>query len=140
MMRWLRSFAALAVLAACTQLTPRETVFEDAARQQQLRMIQTHAYAAEDRIKTMRAVIVTLQDLDFVINQADSQLGFISATKLNGYGLNISVLVDDTNPGRMLVRAGFAAGLAAGMGPGMLPVQDGSYQEFFASLQKNITP
>ena len=56
---------ALTLLVACTPLTPREAIFEDAARQQQLRSIQTHSFAAEDRIKTLRAVIVTLQDLDF---------------------------------------------------------------------------
>jgi hypothetical protein len=130
MMRWFGALAALALLAACTQLTPHEIVFEDAARQQQLRTIQTHSFAVTDRIKTMRAVIVTLQDLDFVIDQADSRLGFISATKLNGYHLDISVLVDDTSPDQMLVRAGFAAGLQQ--------VEDASYQEFFASLQKNL--
>jgi len=130
MMRRFASLASLALLAACTQLSPRDIVFEDAARQQQLRNLQTHSFAATDRIKTMRAVIVTLQDLDFVIDQADSRLGFISATKLNGYRLNISVLVDDTSPGQMLVRASFSAVLQK--------VQDTSYQEFFASLQKNI--
>ena len=123
---------ALTLLVACTPLTPREAIFEDAARQQQLRSIQTHSFAAEDRIKTLRAVIVTLQDLDFVINQADSRLGFVSATKLNGYRLDISVLTDDSSHGRMLVRASFAAGLQ--------PVKDDSYQEFFTSLQKNLFP
>jgi len=130
MMRWFAPLASLALLAACTQLSPRDIVFEDAARQQQLRNLQTHSFAVTDRIKTMRAVIVTLQDLDFVIDQADSRLGFISATKLNGYRLNISVLVDDASPGQMLVRASFSAVLQN--------VQDASYQEFFASLQKNI--
>lgn len=132
MIRWLGVLASLALLTACTQLTPHEIVFEDATRQQQLRTIQTHSFAMDDRIKTMRAVIVTLQDLEFVINQADSLLGFISATRLSGYHLDISVLVDDSDPGRMLVRTSFAAGLQ--------PVQDTSYQEFFASLQKNLTP
>ncbi len=132
MMPWFRVLAALVLLSACTELSPREIVFEDAARQQQLRTIQTHSFSVTNRIKTMRAVIVTLQDLDFVIDQADSQLGFISATKLNGYHLDASVLVDDTTPDRLLVRVSFAAGLQ--------PIQDDSYQEFFTSLQKNLIP
>jgi hypothetical protein len=130
MMRWYASLAAIALLAACTQLSPQDIVFEDAARQQQLRNIQTHTFPVSDRIKTLRAIIVTLQDLNFVIDQADSRLGFISATKLNGYRLNISVLVDDTDVDGMMVRAGFSAALQ--------PVHDDSYREFFASLQKNL--
>jgi hypothetical protein len=51
---------------------------------------------------------------------------------LNGYHLDISVQVDDTSPDQILVRAGFATG--------MQPVEDDSYQEFFASLQKNLGP
>jgi hypothetical protein len=84
-----------------------------------------------DRIKAMRAVLATLQDLDFVIDQADSRLGLITATRLQNYQLQITIMIHEREAGRLLVRASCQVGL--------FPVQDPEpYQEFFASLEKNF--
>jgi hypothetical protein len=131
---------ALLLLASCTQLTPRDIALEDPARQQQLRTLQTHAFAVDDRIKMLRAVITTLQDLDFVINRADSRLGFISATKLDRYSLEISVLVDHAEPERMLVRVSLPLQSKDLNLFGTRSTDDNYYQAFFASLQKNLFP
>lgn len=135
MMRRIFPAGALLLLAAlllcsCTTAAPKEVVFEAGERQQQLREMQTRQFDLADRIATMRTVILTLQDLGFVINQADSQLGFISATKLNGYSLHISVMVAVAPPDRMAVRASLQAGAA--------PIEEESYQIFFASLATNL--
>ena len=44
-------------------------------------------------LKTQRVILATLQDLGFVIDKADKELGSISATKLDGFALKMTVSV-----------------------------------------------
>ena len=122
------------LLMSCQAPELREIIFEDKLTQLQSRSIQSRTFDMSNRIEAMRAVITTLQDLDFVIDQADSRLGIITATKLQTYHLRITVKVDDRSSGRILVRAQLNAG------PN--PVGEVVYQEFFESLGKNffLTP
>ena len=96
----------------------------------QARSIQSRTFELTDRIQAMRSVLTTLQDLDFVIDGADSALGVITATKLQSYQLHITVKVDALDSGRIRVRAQMSAG--------MVELAQGVYQEFFASLEKNV--
>jgi hypothetical protein len=121
---------AVSLLASCQVPSLREVIFEDKMTQLQIRSIRSRTFELSDRIKAMRAVITTLQDLDFVIDQADSRLGIITATKLQIYHLHNTVKVDDRSSGRILVRIQ----LSAGINPGVEAV----YQEFFVSLEKNF--
>jgi len=118
------------LLCSCATITPKEVVFESGERQLQLREMQTRQFEVADRLAAMRIVVLTLQDLGFVINQADSQLGFVSATKLNGYNLHISIMVDQIPRDRVSVRASLQAGVAQ--------IAEDSYQIFFASLSTNL--
>ena len=133
---WVKFFQGITVLLAASLLAScqgpvlREIIFEDKVTQLQIRSIQSRAFDMSNRIKAMRAVITTLQDLDFVIDQADSRLGIITATKLQRYHLHITVKVDDRSNGRILVRAQLNAGNN--------PVVEAVYQEFFESLGKNF--
>lgn len=122
--------ACVLLLAACGPPSPREVIFEPPQRQQQIRNLQSHLFSETDRIRIMRAVIVTLQDLDFVITQADSRLGYIGAVRLQGYSMHVTIKVDDMGADTNLVRVSLAAGL--------LVIPDDAYQEFFASVQKNL--
>ncbi len=136
MKSWATSFQVLAVffaaclLASCQAPPLREIIFEDQMAQLQARSIQSRAFDMTDQIKAMRAVITTLQDLDFVINQADSRLGIITATKLQTYHLYITVKVDERKSGRTRVRVQLRAGIN--------PLVEAVYQEFFTSLEKNF--
>ena len=89
----------------------------------------------------MRAVIATLQDLEFVIDNADSHLGVITATKLKNYHLHMTVKVDDRSSGQISVRLQMSTGVyqsAENVYVQMTPIAEGVYQEFFTSLQKNL--
>ena len=50
-------------------------------------------------------MIATLQDLGFVIEKADLELGTVTGTKLDGYALRMSVSVRPRNAKQLLVRA-----------------------------------
>ena len=109
--------------------TTQQRLLDSDASQVQLRSIQTRAFDTTDKEKTLRTVIATLQDLGFVIDQADATLGTVSATKLNRYDLRITVTVRPRGETQLLVRANAQYELK--------PIYDPQpYQDFFAALQK----
>lgn len=100
--------------------------------QVKLRTMQSRVFDTSDKLVTLRTVISTLQDLGFVIDKADSNLGTVSATKLGGRGgLRMTVMVQNKGEKQMRVRANAQLGLQAIEDP--LP-----YQAFFQSLEKGM--
>jgi len=74
-------------------------------------------------------VIATLQDLGFIIDKADANLGTISATKLDRYNLRVTVIVVPRGDSQLSVRANAQYNID--------PVEDPEpYQQFFDSLSK----
>jgi hypothetical protein len=94
-----------------------------------LRAVQTRAFDTADRRATFRSAIATLQDLGFIIDKADAALGTISATKMAGYVMRMTVTVRPRGTGQVAVRASAQYNLTA--------VSDAEpYQQFFAALEK----
>jgi len=97
----------------------------------QLRSFQERAFDTADKEQTLRSVIATLQDLSFVLDKADFDLGIVSATKLSGYQLRVTVTVRPRGNSQMLVRANAQQGERA--------VEDPKpYQDFFIALEKSM--
>lgn len=120
---------ALAVTGCVHNST--NSALEVGSDQVQLRQIQSRAFDTTDKTKTLRTVISTLQDLGFVIDKADLELGSITATKLDGYALRMSVTVRPRNAKQLLVRANAQFQEAAVTDPA-------PYQAFFSSLSKSM--
>ncbi len=122
--------AALVVLllAGC-QTDSRDQVLATSESQVALRSIQSRVFDTTDKAKTQRTIIATLQDLGFVIDKADATLGTVSATKLNGYAMRMTVSVRDHGTKQTLVRASAQYNQTAIEDP--LP-----YQQFFTALEK----
>jgi hypothetical protein len=99
--------------------------------QVQLRAVQTRAFDTTDRPAIFRASIATLQDLGFVIDKADDTLGTISATKLSGYQMRITVTVRPRGGHQIAVRASAQYNIEA-------VSEAGPYQQFFAALGKSL--
>lgn len=109
--------------------TTQERLLDSDTSQVQLRSIQTRSFDTKDKVKTLRTVIATLQDLGFVIDKADSKLGIVSATKLEHYILRITVTVRPRGETQLLVCANAQYNLK--------PIKDPKrYQQFFTSLEK----
>ena len=110
--------------------TTKERLLDsDAASQVQIRSIQTRAFDTNDKEKTLRTIMATLQDLGFVIDEASDTLGTVTATKLDRYELRMTVSVRPRGETQLLVRANIQYQTT--------PIYDQEpYQEFFASLQK----
>lgn len=121
---------AVSVLAGC-QTDSKQQVLLSEESQVKLRSMQTRAFDTTDKIKTMRTVIATLQDLGFVVDKADDVLGTVSGTKLEGYQLRMTVTVRERGETQMMVRANAQYNIT--------PIEEpGPYQQFFAALEKSM--
>jgi hypothetical protein len=119
-------FLAAILVAGCA--TTQDRLLDVDTSQVQLRSIQTRAFDTTDKEKTMRAVIATLQDLDFIIDRADLTLGVLSATKASSM-LRVTVTVRPRGDTQLMVRINAQHGLN--------PVTDPKpYQNFFAALER----
>jgi len=117
----------LLALAGCATTTP--TNIAGGGTQLETRQIQTREYDTLDKAMTMRSVIASLQDLGFTIDQADAELGTITATRLDEYTMRMTVTVVQKEGDRISVRANARIGESA--------VMDArTYQDFFVVLDK----
>jgi hypothetical protein len=74
-------------------------------------------------------VIATLQDLGFVVDNADATLGSVSGTKLDGYSLRMTAGIRPRGETQTLVRASAQYNNS--------PVEEPlPYQQFFTALEK----
>jgi hypothetical protein len=121
--------AALAFSGCANNST--NSALDVGSNQVQLRQIQSRAFDTTDKAKTLRTVIAVLQDLGFVIDKADLELGTVTATKLDGYALRMSVSVRPRGTTQLMVRANGQYQEEAVTDPA-------PYQSFFNSLAKGM--
>lgn len=129
MKTFLVSLLAVTVLVGCADT--RDNMLATEAGALQLRNIQSRAFDSSDKTKMLRAAIATLQDLGFVIDKADETLGSVSATKLQGYNLRMTISVRQKSPKQMIVRANAQYNSTTVSNP--LP-----YQQFFDAYSKAV--
>lgn len=115
------------VLAGC--VTPAPPDVTGTGSQLEVREIQTRTYDTLDKAMTMRSVIATLQDLGFVIDNADVDLGTVTATRLTKYTMRMTVTVQDKGAKQVSVRTNARIGEENVTDPS-------TYQDFFAALDK----
>jgi len=123
-------FGLLILLVVIPSCAPSaQQILASSESQVKLRAIQTRAFDTPDKTKTLRTVIATLQDLGFVVDKADENLGVVSGTKLAGYALRMTVTVRPYGETKVHVRASAHFGLRV--------VEDPEpYQQFFDALSK----
>ncbi len=121
------ALVAMISLTSCQPL--HQQILDSPESQVAIRQIQSRAFDTIDREKTLRTVIATLQDLGFVIDKADLDLGMVSATKLDGYALRMTVTIHPRGTSQLVVRASAQYNLTR--------VDDPEpYQQFFAAFER----
>ena len=125
---WAFGFSLL--LTACVSTQKR--LLDSDTSQLQLRSIQTRVFDTIDQEKTLRTVMATLQDLDFIIDAGEVGLGTITGIKwVKNHPMRITVSVRPRGESQMLVRANCQIERE--------PVEDPvPYQRFFAALSKAL--
>ncbi len=127
-----RPFLVLAtsvILCSCASASSTSEVVTGSGTQLATRQVQTRYYDTLDKQMTMRSVIATLQDLGFTIDEADADLGTITATRLHDYTMRMTVTVVKREGSRVSVRANARIGEDAVTDPA-------TYQDFFVVLDK----
>jgi len=100
--------------------------------QVELRAIQTRVFDTADKERLMRTIITTMQDLDFVIDKADLDLGTVTGSKFfKGQNIQMTVTVRPKDQSQFLVRASARAGVNQVKDPE-------TYQDFFVALEKSM--
>jgi len=99
--------------------------------QLQIRQMQTREYGALDKQLALRSTISTLQDLGFFIDNADLDLGTVTATRHRQQTMRMTVTARQRPGERVAVRANARLGEAGIDDPQ-------TYQDFFAALDKSI--
>jgi hypothetical protein len=122
---------AVMLLMVCACAPPTRQVLETKESEVRLRSIQSRLFETADTNKTMRAVIAALQDLGFVVDKASASLGVVSATKLSGYVLRMTVSVRPRGESQVLVRANAQYNIQAVEDPE-------AYQRFFDALSQSM--
>ena len=128
----------IALFAACLTLitgcaTTHDARILGADNQVELRSMQTRSFDTSDKTVVVRNVISTLQDLSFVIDKADTDLGTVSATRLyNGNKVRMTVTARPSSSSKsVIVRANAQYNLK--------PIENPKiYQDFFSSLSKSL--
>ena len=119
------------LLVICACASKQKDILETTESQVRLRSIQSRVFDTNDGLKLLRTIIATLQDLGFVIDKADAELGTVSGTKRKGYTLRMTVSIRPRGESQMIVRANAQYNIQT--------VEDPEpYQQFFASLSKGL--
>jgi hypothetical protein len=119
----------LGAVVLCGCVSSLDQVTKTGQSAVQMRSYQERAFDTADKEQTLRSVIATLQDLSFVLDKADLDLGMVTATKLSGYQLRVTVTVRPRGETQMLVRAN------AGYDEEVVK-EPKFYRDFFAALEK----
>ena len=118
-----------AVVAGCG--TSQKQLLDSDKSQVQLRSMTSRAYDTPDVHQATRVAMATLQDLGFLIDHADDALGTVSATKLKGYALRMTVSIRKYGDKQVIVRASGQYEVQ--------PVEDAEfYQRFFDAYSKSM--
>ena len=123
--------AGLTLISGCA--TTHDARILGADNQVESRSMQTRSFDTSDKNIVVRNVISTLQDLSFVIDKADTDLGTVSATRLyNGNKVRMTVTARSSSTNKStIVRANAQYNLK--------PIENPKiYQDFFSSLSKSL--
>jgi hypothetical protein len=116
------------ILCGCPK-NSRDEILATPASQVAMRAYQSRVFDTGDKIKTLRAVVSALQDLDFVIDKTDVELGSVTGSKTERGTTRITVTVHQKSPEQTVVRANAQVNISAVDNPEY-------YQSFFNVLEK----
>jgi len=120
----------LVVLFSAGCATQNSHVLSDASAVE-LRSFQTRTFDTTDEHQMLRTTIAVLQDLGFIIDKTDEDLGMVTGTKLSGYQIRMTIIVRPRGETQLAVRASAIYNNR--------PIEDPMpYQDFFTALEKGI--
>ena len=127
-MRYLATILLVSFISGCASQIDPALVKQ---RELQVQRMQTRVFDTNNRSGLVRGVIAAMQDLSFVIDNADAQQGIIAAKKYGDYLIEMTVTVQPISRKQILVH-----GIAQ---YNLKPIEDPFlYEQFFSSLQEYV--
>lgn len=125
----------LVLLQACAPPPPKTDLLAPTEAQMKIRSFQTRSFDVKDQEQAIRAVIAALQDLGFIIERANGQLGLVTAGKFaEPYFrdlVELTVTVRRKNDSQMEFRVNAVLNTR--------PIDDPKvYQNFFTVLERSL--
>ena len=124
-------WVAAMVLSLTACAVGNEEVLRSDESSMAIRSYQSRDFDADNENITIRAVIATLQDLDFVLDNLEPEMGAVTATMLDGRRLRMTVIVKARDDRLFQVRASAQSGDQAIDNPEF-------YRDFFVALEKSL--
>ena len=127
-MRYLATILLASFISGCASQIDPALVKQ---RQLQVQRMQARVFDTNNRSGLVRGVIAAMQDLSFVIDNADAQQGIIAGKKYGDYPIEMTVTVQPISSRQVLVH-----GIAQYK---LKPIEDPFlYEQFFSSLQEYV--
>jgi hypothetical protein len=121
-------FILILVFTVASCAGRQKNILETTESQVKLRSIQSRVFDISDHNRLLRTIIATLQDLGFVIDDAEESLGTVSGTKRSGYFIRMTVSIRPRGTNQMIVRQ-----------YNLEAIEDPEpYQYFFSTLSKAL--
>jgi hypothetical protein len=112
--------------------TTSQQIMETEESQVKIRAMQTRVFDTNDKNLMMRNTISTLQDLEFVIENADLTFGTVTAKKyIHNSAVEATATVKEKGENQITVRLNARYGIKIVEDPEI-------YQDFFTALSKSI--
>ena len=127
-MRYLATILLASFISGCASQIDPALVKQ---RELQVQRMQTRIFDTNNRSGLVRGVIAAMQDLSFVIDNADAQQGIIAAKKYGDYLIEMTVTVQPISNRQILVHGIAQYKLKTIEDPFL-------YEQFFSSLQEYV--
>lgn len=123
------SLSLATTLIACAG--KQKNILETSESQVKLRSMQSRVFDTKDHERLLKTIIATMQDLAFLIDNADLDLGTVSGTRLSEYYMRMTVSIRPRGAHQTIVRSNAQHNLRT--------VEDPEpYQAFFSALSKAL--
>lgn len=128
----MKKLALLLIPFICTSCTAPMGAVTASESQLMTRQAQIREYEQVSKKQAIRGSIATLQDLDFILDKVDADIGTVSASK---YSRNTKVKITVT----VQEKANMVATIRANATYGISAIDDPQiYQDFFTLLDKSL--
>ncbi len=124
------TLAVVVLLATGCAAAPQKAIFDTDESQLELRSYQSRVFESTNEVDVMRDIIDTLQDLGFLVENADAGLGSVTGKRSRDGLVTLTVTVRPRGEDAVLVRANAQRGDQRIDDPEV-------YQTFFNSLQQS---
>ena len=122
----LAAFAALVAAAGC-MTDSRQQILATPDDLAHLRQMQTRVYQTADQSACFRAVLATLQGMEYAVDKADDKVGLITATSLHNENRHFTVTIRPDGTSQTRIRVSGERYLGAVTDPA-------AYQSFYDAL------